>query len=346
MPAHVHLLRPPTFDRLREHLGEQPQIYHILHFDGHGGYQSDLGPNTELFRGAEGRLVFEDEDGEPTITAGDLSDLLREHAVPVVVLNACQSAMIDTQAQDPFASVAAALLRSGTRSIVAMAYSLYIRAAQEFLPPFYRALFAKGSVPEAARCGRTELRAHPQRSRIAPQVKLRDWLVPVVYQQGEDFDLTFAGGDAQQPSAQQQPQAKLPADAKLDIRYDFTGRDGALLELERAMRRKPAGILIHGLAGIGKTTLARAFIRWLGDTGGLGHGCFWFTFNEIHTAAHVLNEMGRRLFGPQFGLGRIEDSIESLAEVFREDPFVIVWDNFESVRGMPEARRRGDADTR
>ena len=103
------------------------------------------------------------------------------------------------------------------------------------------------------------------------------------------------------------------------------------------MRRKPAGILVHGLAGIGKTTLARAFIRWLRDTGGLGHGCFWFTFNEIHTAAHVLNEMGRRLFGPQFGLGKIEDSIESLADVFREDPFVIVWDNFESVRGMPEA---------
>ena len=339
LPAHVHLLRPPTFDRLREHLGEQPHFYHILHFDGHGGYQSDLGAGPESFRGAEGRLVFEDDDGKPApVTAGDLSDLLREYAVPVVVLNACQSAMIDTQAQDPFASVAAALLRSGTRSIVAMAYSLYVRAAQEFLPPFYRALFAKGSVPEAARCGRTELRAHPQRSRIAPQVKLRDWLVPVVYQQGEDFHLTFPDGDGQQPPAQQQPKsAELPDDAKLDIRYDFTGRDGALLELERAMRRKPAGILIHGLAGIGKTTVARAFIRWLRDTAGLGHGCFWFTFNEIHTAAHVLNEMGRTLFGPQFGLGKIQDSIDSLAEAFREHPFVIVWDNFESVRGMPEA---------
>jgi tetratricopeptide (TPR) repeat protein len=339
LPAHVHLLRPPTFDRLREHLGEQPHFYHILHFDGHGGYQSELGSSTELFRGAEGRLVFEDEDGKPApVTAGDLSDLLREHAVPVVVLNACQSAMIDTEAQDPFASVAAALLRSGTRSIVAMAYSLYVRAAQEFLPPFYRALFAKGSVSEAVRCGRTELRAHPQRSRIAPQVKLRDWLVPVVYQQGEDFDLTFGGGKDQQPSAEKQAQVEeLPADAKLDIRYDFTGRDGALLELERAMRRKPAGILIHGLAGIGKTTLARAFIRWLRDTGGLGHGCFWFTFNEIHTAAHVLNEMGRTLFSPQFGLGRIEDSLESLADALQEHPFVIVWDNFESVRGMPEA---------
>jgi hypothetical protein len=29
-------LRPPTFDRLREHLREKPCYYHILHFDSHG----------------------------------------------------------------------------------------------------------------------------------------------------------------------------------------------------------------------------------------------------------------------------------------------------------------------
>ena len=92
--------------------------------------------------------MFEAEDGEPhPVTAGDLSDLLREHAVPIVVLNACQSAMLDAKARDPFASVAAALLRSGIRYVVAMAYSLYVRAAQEFLPPFYRELFRSGSVP-------------------------------------------------------------------------------------------------------------------------------------------------------------------------------------------------------
>ena len=37
-PATVTVLRPPTFDRLREHLRERPNHYHILHFDGHGGY--------------------------------------------------------------------------------------------------------------------------------------------------------------------------------------------------------------------------------------------------------------------------------------------------------------------
>jgi hypothetical protein len=337
LPAYVHLLRPPTFDNLREHLREHPYFYHILHFDGHGGYQANTARSSELLGGAGGRLIFEGKDGGPDeVTADDLSDLIREHAVPVVVLNACQSAMLDAQARDPFASVAAALLRSGIRSVVAMAYSLYVRAAQEFLPPFYRALFEKGSVPEAARCGRLGLRAHPQRSGMASEVKLRDWLVPVVYQQGDELDLSFASEGLVQSSERETKQAELPSDAKLEIRYDFTGRDGALLELERAMRRKPAGILIHGLAGIGKTTLARAFVRWLHQTGGLGDGCFWFVFNEIHTAEHVFNEMGRTLFGPEFGIGPIDDSIESLAGTFREHPFVIVWDNFELVCGVSE----------
>src|SRR6476646_8606195 len=101
------------------------------------------------------------------------------------------------------------------------------------------------------------------------------------------------------------------------------------------MRHKPGGILIDGLAGVGKTTLASAFVRWLSDTGGLGKGCFWFSFNDIHSATHVFNEMGRSLYGPQFGLGDIDTSIELFAKVFSEHGFVIVWDSFESVCGTP-----------
>ena len=40
LPAHVDVLRPPTFDQLRAHLEEHPNYYHLLHFDGHGIYSS------------------------------------------------------------------------------------------------------------------------------------------------------------------------------------------------------------------------------------------------------------------------------------------------------------------
>jgi hypothetical protein len=76
------------------------------------------------------RLVFENPKGEPDPqSARDLSALLKEHAVPAVVLNACQAAMLDANAEDAFASVATALLQSGMRSVVAMVYSLYVSGA-------------------------------------------------------------------------------------------------------------------------------------------------------------------------------------------------------------------------
>ncbi len=37
-PVNIEVLRPPTFDQLRAHLAEKKDFYHIVHFDGHGGY--------------------------------------------------------------------------------------------------------------------------------------------------------------------------------------------------------------------------------------------------------------------------------------------------------------------
>ena len=338
--AAVHLLRPPTFDKLREHLVRHPHTYHVLHFDGHGSYVEYAGVTSfsELSHEARGELVFEDEYGNPApVTGNDLGDLLREHSVPIVVLNACQSAMIDQRARDPFACVAGAMLRSGVGSVVAMVYSLHVRAAQQFLPAFYEALFQSGSVSEAARKSRLAMSVHPQRSGIAPDVKLHDWLVPVVYQHNKP-ELSLALPCPRLPSSTAEPRDfDLPQNARLSTRYTFTGRDGALMELERAMQREPAGILILGLAGVGKTTLAQAFVHWLHVTEGLGNGCFWFAFDNIHSADQVFNEMGRSIFGPQFGLEGRNAAVDQLLEVFRERPFLIVWDNFESTRGVPEA---------
>ena len=79
--------------------------------------------------------------------------------------------------------------------------------------------------------------AHPQRSGIAPDVNLRDWLVPVVYQQ-EEPELSLAPCCQRLSSSTAELRdLDLQQGAKLNTRYTFTGRDGALLELERAMRR-------------------------------------------------------------------------------------------------------------
>jgi len=334
LPAHVDVLRPPTIARLRDHLRERPGYYHILHFDGHGAYGQISGASGPFtLQGPQGALIFEKDDGQlDPINADQLSVLLRECAVPAVVLNACQSAMVDDRAEDQFASVAAALLRSGMRSVVAMAYSLYVSGAQQFLPAFYRRLFEEGSVAQAVRAGRQAMLQEPGRVCVRGTFPLDDWLVPVLYQQ-EPLDFSFAKAAAQ---AKDPAPSKLPAEV-LDNRdpYGFVGRDGPLLELERAMRRPPPAILIQGLGGVGKTTLARGFLQWLDATNGLGEGSFWFWFQEIRSAEYVFNRMGEALFGGTFATVGVEDKINGLAQAFHEHHFVIVWDNFEVVRGIP-----------
>jgi len=199
VPAYVHVLRPPTLDQLRDHLRQNPNFYHILHFDGHGAYPAGS-PATPFdrrkYQGAvQGHLIFEKEDGSADpVSAEKLTELLQEGAVPAVVLNACQSAMVDDRADDAFASVEAALLRTRLRSVVAMAYSLYVSAAQQFLPAFYRRLFETGQFADAVRAGRQQLLSHSERTPILKGFTFDDWLVPVLYQQeAPDFKFLKKG---------------------------------------------------------------------------------------------------------------------------------------------------------
>ena len=329
LPAHVDILRPPTFDQLREHLRAHPGYYHALHFDGHGAYGDGAGQHSpHMLQGPQGRLVFEDANGDPDPkSARDLSALLYEYAVPAVVLNACQSGMLGSEAGDAFASVATALLQSGMRSVVAMAYSLYVSGAQVFLPAFYRRLFEAGSVAEAVRAGRQEMLAHKDRVCARGRYPLEDWLLPVLYQQ-DPFDFGFVAQASACSSGLQPAVSHLPAEIR-DHRdpYGFIGRDGPILEMERALHRKAPAILVQGLGGVGKTTLARGFLRWLDDTGGLD-GALWFDFRDIRTAEYVINRTGEAFYGENFRLA--PNKLELLARALGERRVVMVWDNFES----------------
>ena len=346
LPAKITVLRPPTLSQLRKHLTENQNHYHILHFDGHGSYggaPTHDSSNAFDFRTAQGQLIFEDDHGKPDPhDAERLAELLQEYHIPVVVLNACQSGMVDERAKDAFASVAASLQRSGVRSVVAMAYSLYVSGAQQFLPDFYQRLFSSGSIGEATRAGRQKMLERQERVCARGQFKLQDWLVPVVYEQGA-IDFTFAA-----ESATESDEAKVAVpDQALDVEnpYGFIGRDNAVLELERALHRSPAGILVTGLGGIGKTTLAKGFIRWLASTNGLDGGCFWFSFQDVRSAESIVNQMVGSLFGTDTLSSRLEEKVKALVAAFKQHRFLIVWDNFEVVRGIDGANIKATLST-
>jgi hypothetical protein len=106
------------------------------------------------------------------------------------------------------------------------------------------------------------------------------------------------------------------------------------MAMERAALKDVPAILLRGLGGTGKTTLARGFLEWLSDTEGIGQGCFWFRFNGINSAEYVFNRMGEKLFGMQFAALKLDQKMELLIKFLKENRFLIVWDNFESARGI------------
>lgn len=331
----IDLLRPPTFEKLREVLREKPNFYHIVHFDGHGGAPVS---ETEEYEAQAGVLVFEKEDdpeneGNP-ISANEISALLQEHNIPYVVLNACQSAMIDEIGDDPFASVAASLLKAGVRSVVAMGYNLWVSGAEVFVSAFYKRLFEEGDMAEAMRVGRQEMYDKNMRNTFIGETEFNDWIVPVLYKQttSEHILPNLTQGATERGSV-------LPTEAQL-LRSDFIGRSEDIQKLERAMQRQPqAGILIHGMAGEGKTTLTQGFLQWLASTGGLiAAEVFWFSFDSIHSASYVIDTITDKLFGTEARTLLLETKLPMIVETLRTTPMIMVWDNFESASGYGDVK--------
>ena len=121
LPVRIDVLRPPTFRQLENYLRQRPGFITSSISTVRGLWRGRLCRLPHEYRGTEGRLIFETDTGkEHPVSAGTLTQLLSEYRIPIIVLNACQSARIDERAEDPFASVAAALLKAGIRGVVAM----------------------------------------------------------------------------------------------------------------------------------------------------------------------------------------------------------------------------------
>jgi tetratricopeptide (TPR) repeat protein len=330
LPVQIKLLRPPTFAQLYSELQAHPGYYHIVHFDGHGSFGVANAAKALESNGPRGELAFERQDGSEELVSGEqLSGLLGEFHIPIVVLNACRSAMLNGRAEDAFASVATALLRSGVHSVIAMSYSLYVSAAREFLPAFYEKLFKSGDVAEATRAGRQAMVSRPERRR---GFELEDWIVPVLYRQNplklpplifsEDIGTTTSFG-----------LPHIPEEARSDSReapYGIVGRDSAILALERASRKSVPALLIYGLAGVGKTALIRNYIQWLIHTQGAPTKVIWQSFSGVRNFDFVRNRLVEELIGFEALSWPNEKKWLSLQRALRTKATLIIWDNFEN----------------
>jgi hypothetical protein len=105
--------------------------WHVFHFIGHGGFDSDSG---------EGIVALVDDDGTTRrVHASALANALGDHmSLRLVVLNSCEGARASDT--DSFSSTGAAIVNRGIPAVVSMQYAISDAAALEFSRMFYDCL--------------------------------------------------------------------------------------------------------------------------------------------------------------------------------------------------------------
>lgn len=335
----VTVLMPPTRPALEQALQQARAAgkpFAVVHFDGHGIFDREHGL---------GGLCFEDpadsaklhERRMALVHADELAALLRDYRIPLVFLDACQSAQTDA---DPTASVAARLLEEGVTSVVAMSHSVLVETARRFVEAFYAELAQGARVGQAMLAGQRALYGDTWRGKISGvgELLLQDWFVPVLYQEQHDPQLVtrLLPGESQTLLAQQRALAlgQVPPPPP----HQFQGRSRELLALERLLVAQPYAVLV-GPGGAGKTALAAELARWLVRTRRFRRAAF-LSLEYTSDPCALLDALGQQLLpqGKNWSVAEYPDlpaALQPVTRALRDFPTLIILDNLESVLPDP-----------
>jgi tetratricopeptide (TPR) repeat protein len=358
LPVTVDLVRPGTWEALREHLQSvtekhQSGWYQVIHFDLHGGF-NEFADLDQLRQ--QGRMLFQAAPIQPyagkrpflffetaqegkagPVPAAAVASLLAEHRIPVAVLNACQSAM---QAGSE-ASLALQLVQAGVPAAVGMAYSVTVSAAVQAMAVLYGRL-TQGADPVAAlHAARRSL--YHKRGRQAyfdQQLDLEDWVLPVGFRQ-QPLQLRLASMDDADLARFLQHQADVGDEPTTE--YGFVGRDLDIQVIERRLltSRDANELLVQGMAGAGKSTLLRHLAWWWQRTG-LIEEVFAFSYEDrAWTCSQIIREIRSKLFTKvdQARADTMTDAaqLEQIAQLLRARRHLLILDNAESITATPAA---------
>lgn len=366
----ITALRPPTFEQLQNVLAQakaDKRPFHIVHFDGHGTYE-DLSETTlaEWLTamspfvlgghkpGKRGYLLFEHPGSKQNIrpvSGEDLGKLLHDAGVPVLVLNACQSAMHEAgSAPDPkpaadnvhdevraIGSLAQAVIDQGIPAVLGMRYSVFVVTAAQYIGQLYAALAKGRPFGEAASAGRKHLALNPDRWVGLKPRPLRDWFVPVVYEADTIHLLPEGGAGEVSEQPERDPVQNDPSLLRHVPDTGFVGRDETLLMLDRAFDAHRV-VLLHAYAGQGKTATTVEFARWYAQTGGLGPrpAVLFTSFEKPTDLDDVLNQIGQLAVPGWSAVNEPAAKRREVMKVLRQLPVLWVWDNVEPVAGFPD----------
>lgn len=178
--------------------------WHVLHFIGHGGFDSSAGEGTLFLAGDDGRSLPQ--------PASNLALMLAAHdQLRLVVLNACETGRVG--ALHPFSSVATAIMGQRIPAVIGMQFAISDGAAVEFSRAFYEGIAHRLPLDAAVTHGRQAV--------LFSSPHTLEWGCPVLYLRSPDssvFDLAEGFEPSNLPSGK--GARELTHDSELENLYN------------------------------------------------------------------------------------------------------------------------------
>jgi tetratricopeptide (TPR) repeat protein len=312
---------------------------HVVHLSGHASVDA---------RGV-GRFAFEDERGKTDARPVEelCRRLFRGSAVRCVVLNACQSS------QATAAGLAQKLVEDGVPMVLGWAASVQDDRATCFAGAFYRSLAQGEKVSQAVARGRQEI----WRSGREGEEVDATFVLPQLYAVGPALELADRDAPVRSYQGPRTSHALLEDGIK-GLQEGFIGRRRVQQELVPALRDGTITFaVLHGLGGMGKSTLATRIANRLQQAGYTVYGVRAASRNSPEesgreTFRKLLAALGRALLvGGQERFHQlvhdcdlpVEERLRLAAQGLRGMRVLLVLDNWEDVLDL-QTRRIVDPD--
>jgi hypothetical protein len=237
-----------------EHLSALLAVYQdldILHLACHGGF-----PVVEPGQPLRPMVVLEDKTGKHRwVSAGELGGALRtalgDRNLPLAVISACDSAVARRSSEGVIPSFAAALLALAVDRTLGFQAKISDHGGIAFAAAFYASLAQGEDLLGALRSGRVALIRYGESG---------EWLLPALFVRCDPGPLISGFGPAAGAPALQVGDSSFAAAGISSLTDGFVGLRYLERDLTASWREGKRLIVLHGLGGIGKSTLACRFL--------------------------------------------------------------------------------------
>ena len=283
--AYVRMLAEGSLEAIADALDGDPEGFHVLHLSCHA---------------RPGELILETPRGaaDPVTARRLLEEGMPAGAdLPMIVLSGCSTGLAARRPEashsapgedagqafkdDPggegepegelvLASFAAELVAAGVPQVLAMQAPVTDAYATQLAAEMYRHLAADASpdpllaLAAARRSAERDRLALPA---VSPRRGRAEWAVPALVARGLRLPLF----NPREPSGEVRPPQDPVLAEGVVVREvgEFVGRRAETRQARRTLAGPGPGLVIHGIGGVGKSTLAAEVLRSLGDDGGL-----------------------------------------------------------------------------